>query len=69
MDLNEKFINKYVEKLTKKLEEANRAELFAQTQLDLVNEINSELSKEIERLKAEQTEKAEEIKVTTGESN
>ena len=44
---------KYIEKLVKKLEEAARAELFAQAQLELVNEINSELSREIERLKAE----------------
>ena len=63
MDVDQKFINKYIEKLIKKLEDTSRTELFAQTQLDLVSEVNVELTQEIERLKLENGKLVEQVRI------
>jgi hypothetical protein len=48
MQMNEQFINIYVEKLIKKLEEANRINLLNETQIDILTQSLASLRAELD---------------------
>jgi len=63
MDVNEKFVNRYIEKLTKRAEDAAKTELMALTHLELLTEANAELNKRIEQLEAEKQQLVSQLRM------
>lgn len=49
--MDEKFVNVYIEKVMKKLEDLNRANIMQETHLELIAQVNTTLNAEIENLR------------------
>lgn len=61
--MDEKFVNTYIEKVMKKLEELNRVNLLQETHLEIITQVNTSLNTEIESLKKTISELSSQLRV------
>lgn len=61
--MDERFVNVYIEKMSKKIEELTKLEILCQTQVEVITQVNTTLLTELDGLRAKNAELASQLRI------